>query len=156
MVFVIFASTKMNGELDNTNCILSSMPYELLSGINENEDQFMGFYKLLDVVNNFFDESAKVSLAENSTLFDTLTGAKLQEEVKKVTTSITAFKTSVQSNVLYDLRFYHYKLREFLVLEVWVSSSYQTKVSELRIFAMLEYLICTAKGMVLNTINVCS
>lgn len=96
MVFVIFASSSMNNELDNTNCILSSMPYELLSGINEDEDQFMGFYKVLDVINNFFDESGNIATSENSSRFDTLTGAKLADEVKKVTTSITAFKNSVQ------------------------------------------------------------
>lgn len=54
---LVFESTALVKSIDKTNCTLAMIPKELITGVNSENDQFLGLANLHSVLINFKNES---------------------------------------------------------------------------------------------------
>jgi hypothetical protein len=87
---LVFTAQKLNKSISKTNCILSTIPLELLEGVNAQNDQFLGLNQIVDVLTSFQEESATLEthLGIN---FLNIYEEKAFEKAQKILTKIQTF-----------------------------------------------------------------
>ena len=97
MVSIILAisyANKLTDHSDKANCAFSSIPSDLLSGISNNDFEFLGFSNILTVLNNFYAEKDQIKADGMSANFDALISAKINSFAKLFKENLALFKNS--------------------------------------------------------------
>lgn len=89
-IVLLFVSIKLTGTVDKTNCSISTIPTELLEGVNNSKHQYLGLSNTINNLSDFNDESGKIkeSLGIN---FDNINSELLRESSEKVIKSVTSY-----------------------------------------------------------------
>jgi hypothetical protein len=85
---------KLNGEIQQANCVLSMIPSDLLDGVSGSKFEFMGMTNYLDLMNDFNEESGLIVSDNLSTHFDAIIEKKPAEFVKEYEASLSSFKAN--------------------------------------------------------------
>ena len=97
-VMLVFTSRKLTDSISKTNCILSTIPLELLEGVNEKKDQFLGLNQIVDVL-TFFNEESSILESNLGINFLNIYEAKSEEKAKKTLTKIQTFASQNKGKI---------------------------------------------------------
>ena len=89
-IVLLFESIKLTGTVDKTNCSISTIPTELLEGVNNSKHQYLGLSNAISNLSDFNDESGKIkdSLTIN---FDNINSELLRESSDKTIKSVKTY-----------------------------------------------------------------
>jgi hypothetical protein len=96
---LVYVSYNLQKSINKTNCVLSTIPLELLEGVNKENDQFLGLNYIVDFLNHFKDESTTLQshLAIN---FLNMYEEKANETAEKTYTKIQTFASQNKGDFL--------------------------------------------------------
>lgn len=89
-IVLLFESIKLTKTVDKTNCSISTIPSEILEGVNNKTNQYLG---LSNIINNFSDFNEESSLIKSvlTINFDNINSELLKEQSEKVIKSVKSF-----------------------------------------------------------------
>ena len=97
-IMLVFTSRELNNSINQTNCILSTIPLELLNGINSDHDQFLGLNNIVDVL-NFFKEESNTLESNLGINFLNVYEAKANDKAQKTFTKIQSFASKYKGRI---------------------------------------------------------
>lgn len=90
---LLFESWNLSNNINQTNCTLATIPKEIFSGVNEENDQFMGFFNIYKMLFNFKEESDKIR-TKLGTNFQNVSESMVDQQISKTIQNVQTFSSS--------------------------------------------------------------
>lgn len=87
---LVYQSYSLVGVVKKTNCVLATLPQELMNGINRDNDQFIGMNNIVELLNSFKDESHAIT-SQLSVNFSNISEAHLEALASRSFSKVRTF-----------------------------------------------------------------
>jgi hypothetical protein len=96
--FLMYQSYLLVGVVKKTNCVLATLPQEMMNGINREKDQFMGLNNIVDLL-NFFKEESPAITSQLGVNFSNISEAHLEALASRSFSKVRTFASQYKGNL---------------------------------------------------------